>query len=64
MRKMKKREWLEAQPNGQKRADQKRVSKYPHELIANRDGSICTRVKPNKGHLEREMCNKGKVKLA
>lgn len=54
-----KKEWLEQQPSGQQRAEEKRVSQYPHELIANRDGSICTRTKPNKGHMGRKCCTKG-----
>lgn len=51
-----KKEWRNDQPYAQKIADDKRVSRYPHELTANADGSICTRVKPNKGHLQRKVC--------
>ena len=50
-----KKEWIEAQPDGQKRAEEKRVSKYPHVLTRNSDGSICTVVRPNKKASEKKI---------
>lgn len=62
-----KAEWLEGQPDGQKRAEQIRVSRYPQKLIENNDkafsprgelihgGSICKVVRPNKGSSKKQV---------
>lgn len=68
---MRKKEWLETQPNGQKRAEQIRVSRYPHVVtevsvlkVDKRTGlhfadrSICTTVRPNRKAAEKRFINK------
>lgn len=70
-----KKEWLESQPDGQKRAEEKRVSKYPHKLIENNDaplclcgcgerlhnGSICTVVRPYKRSAQNQIVKSKKA---
>lgn len=63
-----KKEWLEMQPDGQKRAEQIRVSRYPHVVnevsvvrenkrtgLSFVDRSICTVVKPHKHSAQKKI---------